>query len=412
MTCDLQEKLKAFSAHGKNDISFIDCGGVTGKRFLTMPYRAASMRTPYARITHGSWHTSRNISSKFLQDDPHRIQKNYVLSSISQWVSDEKLWQDLGSVDSFLGISEHGVMEAPVEIDQVFLTMLSRAGISTETFVSAMQKSIIDNFGEKREEIKPLDGSLIGSIGFANVDPKLHFKKIKGINSTKVLTLDPAFKDVMPFNGRIYKGQTMCFDIKLAEGIEYKSSAAPTVVIQNGKFPQIVFETLNGQPINSLMDDPIFGEHVIIKRVVNQGNSVILYITPDRVDISHLASKSHKTADINISETALAKAERVADSAPVYENYESFMSWARNQGFGQPIDPNNRVMEYLEARGDLGYQNSLLWTRFLVLSQEAEFIALDNDIKTRIMRFMIKDHAVSLYLRWIDDGTFLTPKDL
>lgn len=209
-----------------------------------------------------------------------------VYKPIRQWHLRDKNVKTISTIDAFFGLTKHGQIERPFEVDRLLINVLARADISIQQFIDDIGYDLVSKYRSKPSSIGYVGNESFANIHRNNIDRYFH-KWQKGFTQ-----LCEPYCQTLPFNGCIDGKQLMAFDVRLAPDIHYYSSVSPTITMRNQVLPKTMFGGLRKRPVNDLLNEKIFSEDVVITRVTVSNNIISLGISPDRQDITHLGKQT------------------------------------------------------------------------------------------------------------------------
>ena len=221
---------------------------------------------------------------KQVDDDPALF--DYVVKNLSkeifEWRETEANCKVLASLDAFFNLTGQGTIETPIEIDQVFLNVLERAGYSVEQVLNAIRRELMHKCVTRPTMVRDAVISAFTNLDIDKIFDVFHIKY------RHMHEISPRFGNTLPFQLCVWGSHVMASDIRLAVGVHYRSSVTPTITLRGSDLPQSVIHTLKGQPINRIIDQPLFSDNVKIRHVTKNKNVINIGIESDRADITHL----------------------------------------------------------------------------------------------------------------------------
>ena len=201
---------------------------------------------------------------------------------VSAWRTVESNYQNIASLDAFFNLSGIGTIETPIEIDRVFLNVLERAGYTIEQVLEGIRCEL-----HRKDISRPSNVRDIVVSAFTNLDIDRIFD-IFHVKYRNMHEIYPRFGKALPFQLCVWGSHIMATDIRLAVGVHYRSSVTPTITLRGREIPESALSALKGQPINRVIDTPLFSDDVKIRHVTRNKNVINVGIEADRVDITHL----------------------------------------------------------------------------------------------------------------------------
>ena len=288
MSSDFQERVRIAIAKRNRD-----CPGLMieeNRKILTFSCGMSELVKRYSNRMEGrqSYQIGFPRTIKQVEDDPalfDHVVKN-LSKEIFEWRETEANCKVLTSLDAFFNLTGQGTVETPIEIDRVFLNVLQRAGYSIEDILSAIRQELMHKGATHPRLVRDAVVSAFTNVNTHDLFSIFH-SKYRNMHE-----ISPRFGKALPFQLAVWGSHIMATDIRLAVGVHYRSSVTPTITLRGSDLPQSVIHTLKGEPINRVINEPLFNDTVKIRHVTKNNNVINIGIEADRVDITHLGWQS------------------------------------------------------------------------------------------------------------------------
>lgn len=290
MTSDFQERVRI--ALAKRNRTCPDLMISENKKIVSFSTEMSELARRYSSRMDGrnAYQIAFPRTIEQVNEDPELF--DYVIKHLSKevsvWRETEANCKHIASLDAFFDLTGQGTIEAPIEIDRVFLNVLERAGYKIEDVLDAVRRELKSKDAYQTQMVRD---AIISA--FTNIDIDKIFS-VFHIKYRHLHEINPRFGEALPFQLCVWGAQVMAADIRLAVGIHYRSSVSPTITMRNTELPQSVIYTLKGQPINRVINEPLFSDTVKIRHVTKNKNVINVCIEADRVDITHLGWQSQQ----------------------------------------------------------------------------------------------------------------------